>query len=184
MDSSAKVINGCQLLIILAKRSRLTIFTGKNCFTQFKNGCLVASDLFHMFTEAIKLGTFYYDVLKSTDVWKMWFIRYSKNKWLLLSASSTANFELVFCLNTRKRFFLEVLNFNSNRKSIFFKKTVLGITLRLRDRHVVMWQLVEILNNFNTLNLKQNFWKVKTFLKELEYSFLVESTKIENASSP
>ena len=65
---SAKVINGCQLLTTLAKRSRLTIFTGKNCFTQFKNGCLVASDLFHMFTEAIKLGTFYHDVLKSTDV--------------------------------------------------------------------------------------------------------------------
>ena len=31
---------------------------------------------------------------------------------------------------------------------------------------------------FNTLTLKQIFWKMKTFLKKLEYRFLVESTKI------
>ena len=32
-----------------------------------------------------------------------------------------------------------------------------------------------ILNLFNTLTLKQIFWKTQTFLKELEYHFLVES---------
>ena len=32
----------------------------------------------------------------------------SKNKWLLLSASFAAKFELDFVLNTRKRFYLEV----------------------------------------------------------------------------
>ena len=47
-----------------------------------------------------------------------------------------------------------------------------------------MWQLVEILNLFNTLTLKQIFWKMKTFFKKLEYRFLVASTKIENASFP
>ena len=47
-----------------------------------------------------------------------------------------------------------------------------------------MWQSVEILNVFNTLTLKQIFWKTKTFFKKLEYRFLVESTKIENASFP
>ena len=47
-----------------------------------------------------------------------------------------------------------------------------------------MWQSVEILNIFNTLTLKQIFWKTKTFFKKLEYRFLVESTKIENASFP
>ena len=46
-----------------------------------------------------------------------------------------------------------------------------------------MWQSVEILNNFSTLTLKQIFWKTKTF-KKLEYRFLVESIKIENASFP
>ena len=43
---------------------------------------------------------------------------------------------------------------------------------------------MKILNVFNTLTLKQIFWKTKTFFKKLEYRFLVESTKIENASFP
>ena len=32
------------------------------------------------------------------------------------------------------------------------------------------------------LTLKHIFWKAKTFLKKLEYRFLVKSTKIENTS--
>ena len=40
---------------------------------------------------------------------------------------------------------------------------------------------MEILNNFNALNLKDIFWEKKAFFKKLEYCFLVESTKIENA---
>ena len=47
-----------------------------------------------------------------------------------------------------------------------------------------MGQSVEILNNFNTLTLKQILWKTKTFIKKLEYRFLVEVTKGENASFP
>ena len=47
-----------------------------------------------------------------------------------------------------------------------------------------MCQSVEILYYFNTLTLKQIFWKTEIFLKKLEYCFLVESTKIENASFP
>ena len=43
-----------------------------------------------------------------------------------------------------------------------------------------MKQSPKILNVFNTLALKQLFWKKKTFFKKLEYCFLVESTKIEN----
>ena len=56
--------------------------------------------------------------------------------------------------------------------------------LRLRDWHVLMWQLVEILNVFNTLILKQIFWKTRTFLKKMKCCSSVESTKIENASFP
>ena len=41
---------------------------------------------------------------------------------------------------------------------------------------------MKVLNVFNTLTLIQVFWKTKTFLKKLEYSFLVETTKIENSS--
>ena len=45
-----------------------------------------------------------------------------------------------------------------------------------------MWQLAEFLNVFNTLTLKQVFRKMKSFFKKLENHFLVERTKIENAS--
>ena len=44
-----------------------------------------------------------------------------------------------------------------------------------------MTQSLETLNAFNSLTVKQIFWKTKTFFKKLEYQFLIESTKIENA---
>ena len=47
-----------------------------------------------------------------------------------------------------------------------------------------MSQSVKVSNVFNTLTLKQIFWKTKTFFKKLEYRFLVETTKIENTSFP
>ena len=47
-----------------------------------------------------------------------------------------------------------------------------------------MWQSQNIFNVFNTLTLKQIFWKTKTFFKKLEYRFLVENSKIENALFP
>ena len=52
------------------------------------------------------------------------------------------------------------------------------IAPHLRDRHVLYGKL----SVFNTLTLKQIFWKKKTFFKKLEYLFLVKSSKIENAS--
>ena len=61
---------------------------------------------------------------------------------------------------------------------------IFKIGLRLRDQHVFIWQSAEILNVFNTLTLKQIFSKTKTLIKKLEYCFLVEGTKIENASLP
>ena len=42
----------------------------------------------------------------------------------------------------------------------------------------------KILNDFDTLTLKQILWKTKTFFKKLDHHFLVESAKIENASLP
>ena len=45
-----------------------------------------------------------------------------------------------------------------------------------------MWQSLEILAVFNTLNLRQIFWKTKTFPKKLECRFLVGSTEIVNAT--
>ena len=46
----------------------------------------------------------------------------------------------------------------------------------------LMSQSLDILNIFNTLTLKQVFWKSKTIFKKLKQRFLVESTKIENAT--
>ena len=47
-----------------------------------------------------------------------------------------------------------------------------------------MWKLMEILNVFNALTLKNIFWKTKTFFKKWAYRFLDESTKIANAIFP
>ena len=43
---------------------------------------------------------------------------------------------------------------------------------------------MENLNIFNTVTLKQTFWKPRAFFEKLEYRFLSESTKIEMASFP
>ena len=43
---------------------------------------------------------------------------------------------------------------------------------------------MKVSNVFNTLTLKQIFWKTKTFFGKLEYDFLVEATKIGNTSFP
>ena len=37
---------------------------------------------------------------------------------------------------------------------------------------------------FNTLTLKQIFWKTQALFSNLEYHFLVETTKTENATIP
>ena len=75
----------------------LTILTGKDwCFT---HGWLAVSYLFHMFTQSINFYTFQYRCLKNVihqiD---------GRNGWLLLSASFTAKFELVFVLTLENAF--------------------------------------------------------------------------------
>ena len=68
---------------------------------QYRDGWLAASDLFHMFTQSIKFYTFHYqcrclkNVIHQID---------SKNGWLLLSASFTAKFGLVFVLTLENAF--------------------------------------------------------------------------------
>ena len=77
----------------------------KLCFysIQYKNVCLAASDLFNMFTQSIKFFAFHYHVLKSRDVCMVHQID-SKNEWLLLPASFTAKFGLVFVLTWKTLF--------------------------------------------------------------------------------
>ena len=62
--------HSCSLFIydiFLVLQKMLTILTGKNCvlFNSVENVWLVASDLFHMFTQSIKVYyTFHYYVLR------------------------------------------------------------------------------------------------------------------------
>ena len=49
----------------------------------------------------------------------------------------------------------------------------------MRDRYVFIWQLMEILNVFNTLTFKRTFWQTKTFSKNWSSVFIVR-TKIKN----
>ena len=58
------------------------------------------------------------------------------------------------------------------------------IDFRSRDRHVFMWQSLEIVNVFTTLALKQVFWKTKTFYEKLKYRFLAEVSVIKSAKFP
>ena len=81
---------------------------------QYRNDWLAASDLFDMFTQSIKSYTFHYQYRCSKNV-----IHHidSKNGWLLLSASFTAKFRLVFVLTLENAFSLR-FHFQANRKSI------------------------------------------------------------------
>ena len=93
----------------------------------------------------------------------------SKNEWLLLSVTFTGKLELDL----------------QEKEHRFFYKNLLGIikiALRLRDQHVFMWQSVKVSKVFNTLTSKQIFLKTKIFFKNLEYTFLVDTTEIENTS--
>ena len=69
-----------------------------------------------------------------------------------------------FCRNTGKRSFI----LKSTERTYVLLKTILEtfkIALRLRDRHVFERQSVNILNVFNTLTLKNFFWKTNLFQK-------------------
>ena len=104
---------------------------------------------------------------------------------MLLLARFTAKFELVFVLTLENASSLR-FHFKANRKSIHSSKKrywdFQNRPLFERSAFFFMWQSFEILNDFNTLSLKQIFWKTKTFFKKLEYRFLVESTKFESTS--
>ena len=84
-----------------------------------------------------------------------------------------------------QEFFCIVINlWETNPEWPKFVLEIFEIALLLRDRHVFMWQSLEMLNVFYTLTLKQSFWKTETFFKRLEYRFLFECTKVKNGAFP
>ena len=82
---------------------------------------------------------------------------------------------------TGKYFFVKVSLKEQHEEHRLLQKLVLGlfkISFRLKIWHVFMWQLLEILDVFNTFFLKQIFWR-KTLFRKSEYRFLVESTTLK-----
>ena len=86
------------------------------------NRSLAASEPFGMFTQSIKLYTFYCYILKSTYVWTRRFIKQTENERLFLSATFTVKFELVFVLTQKSAFSLR-FHF-TERKSIGSSRNV------------------------------------------------------------
>ena len=95
-----------QIFKCLSKIPALTILTEKKLFTQFITKFIEIQVLL-LLTLSIE----------RSSVCKRRFIKWTENKWLLLSASFTAKFELVFVL-TQENAFSQRLNFKANRRSI------------------------------------------------------------------
>ena len=104
---------------------------------------------------------------------------------MVTSASFTAKFELVFVL-TLESTFSQRFHFKTNRKSIDSSKNSTRDFQNSPPFERSVCFYVTISGNFEPfeyLTWKQIFWKTKTFFKnKLEYRFLIESTKTENAS--
>ena len=79
---------------------------------------LPASDPFSMFRQLINFYTFYFHILRSTEIWKMWFIKLTGINGLNFFQHFSKVYGKIwvrFCLNPGKRFFLEV-SFQSQQK--------------------------------------------------------------------
>ena len=87
-------------------------------------------------------------------------------------------------LNLVKHSFSLWLSLKLNRKSTgSSKRRYSGFS-----QYPSVWEigmfLLEIFTVFNILTLHQIFWTTRNFFKKLEYIFLVQSIKIENATLP
>ena len=98
---------------------------------------------------------------------------------MLLSTSFTAKFELVFVLTQENAFFSRGFILKpTERAYVLLKNGTRDFKNRAPFERwtCFLWQSLEIMNGFNTLTLKQTFWKNENF-----FSW---STKIENATFP
>ena len=137
------------------------------------------------------LAWFGYEISDDTHREKLCFIQFStKNGWLAASDlfhMFTQWIKFVHSIiHVRVKMFEKCDSSNRQKKwmvapfSKFYGKVWVGFCLNTGKRFF----LCEMWNIFNTLPLKQNFWKTKIFFKKLKYHFLVEGTKIENTSFP
>ena len=133
-------------------------------FTEFStkihwNTRLVASDVFHMFTQSVKFFWFHF----RTDVWKTWFIKETVKLMITSFSNFYGKIWVGFCLNIRNAFSYS-FHFKANRKSIDCSKN--GTRDFQNSPPFEMWQSVRVLNVFKTLtsnfleneNLFQKNW--------------------------
>ena len=133
---------------------------------QYRNGWLAASDLFDMFTQSIKFYTFHYqyrclkNVIHQTD---------SKNGWLLLSASFTAKFS--FCLNTGKRFFLDVSFSSQQKEHRFFLKRDFQNSSPIERSACFYATISENFEHFQYFDFETDFLQNKIFFQKTGVPF-------------
>ena len=72
---------------------------------EYKNAWLATSDLFYMFTQSVK---FIYHILKSSDVWKIWFIKLTVKIMVPSFSKFYSKIWVAFCFKTGKRIFIQV----------------------------------------------------------------------------
>ena len=107
---------------LLSNKAKLNVVNdthrGDWCFTQFSTG--MAGWLLLIFLICLHNQLSSIHSIISTDVWKMWFI-------ILTVKMDGCSFQQVygkiwvsFCLNTGKRFFLEVLFSSQQKEHMFF----------------------------------------------------------------
>ena len=140
------------------------------CITQFRAGIywnrdLAAFYLFHIVTQSIRFYKFHCHISKSTDVWTGWLINpwsnIPKNERLLLSASFTPKFELVFVLTQEnvRGFFSK----SRERAQVILRNG----TGEFQNGHP--FERSATAGNeerFQYFTLKQIFWKWETFFKK------------------
>ena len=98
-----------------------------------------------------------------------------KNEWLLLSASFTEKFGLVFVLTLE----------NTKRKNmVFLRNGARDFQNSPPFERCFYVTISGIFERFQYFNFEIDFLENKSILKKLEYCFLVESIKIENALFP
>ena len=111
--------------------------------------------LLTFFTQSIMFCTFHCHTLKCRDGWKSWFIKETENEWLLLSASFTAKFELVFILTQEKNSFFQRFHFKPPFEiSACFYETITGN-----------------LERFQYFNFETNFLKNDNFFQKTGVAF-------------
>ena len=94
-----------------------------------------------------------------------------KNEWLLLSASFTVKFEMVFA-SRQGNVFSQIFHFNVNRKRIrSSEKGTRDFNNSFPfERSACFYVIISgNFQGFHYCNFEINFWKTKTFFEKLEY---------------